>query len=200
MIGGSPYSNKTLTAHDLKRIALALGGRPNGSGWRARCPAHEGADRNLSLWVQDDHLGLKCWSHSCSRRDILYSIIDRGYAASQRPARQGVGQRRAQTVPSRPPTWLTTNERVTRHRHHPASTTRVVADTVASFTDITPHSGENFDLQRRGRTLPSPGCRPPANVAAAALIAIAVCRSARTPQHPELHRRTAGPWSAAPFH
>ena len=54
-----------------------------------------------------------------------------------------------QLLPGRP-TWLTTNERVARHRHHPASITRVVADTVASFTDITPHTGEYFDLQRRG--------------------------------------------------
>jgi Toprim domain len=84
MIGGSPYSNKALTAHDLKRIALALGGRPDGSGWRARCPAHQGADRNLSLWVDDGGLGLKCWSHNCSRRDILYNIIGLGLLPDHR--------------------------------------------------------------------------------------------------------------------
>jgi hypothetical protein len=78
MIGGSPHSNNTLTAHDLKRIALALGGHPDGKGWRARCPAHEGVDRNLSIWIQDGLLGLKCWSHNCPRRHILYAMIDRG--------------------------------------------------------------------------------------------------------------------------
>jgi hypothetical protein len=94
MIGGSPHSNNTLTAHDLKRIALALGGHPDGRGWRARCPAHQGTDRNLSLWVGDGGLGLKCWSHNCPRRDILCAIIGLGLLPDHRGGRDVFRSRR----------------------------------------------------------------------------------------------------------
>ena len=48
-------------------VAHALTDRPlkQGDGWRAPCPAHGGADNNLSI-RDGDHGGLmlRCWSHA----------------------------------------------------------------------------------------------------------------------------------------
>jgi putative DNA primase/helicase len=78
MIGTSPYSNNTLTAHDLKRIGLALGGQPDGKGWRARCPVQDDQNPSLSLRSGDTvSLLVKCWA-GCDPKDILAELRRRG--------------------------------------------------------------------------------------------------------------------------
>jgi len=55
-------------------IAKALGGRKAGSGWVARCPAHD--DRTPSLSLADGHDGrllVKCWA-GCSACDVLAAL------------------------------------------------------------------------------------------------------------------------------
>ena len=84
MTGASPYSDNALTAHDLKRIGLALGGQPDGKGWRARCPVHDDHDPSLSLRSGDNvPLLVKCWA-GCDPRDILAELRRRGLLGDQR--------------------------------------------------------------------------------------------------------------------
>jgi phage/plasmid primase-like uncharacterized protein len=55
-------------------IAKALGGHRAGSGWVARCPAHD--DRTPSLSLADGHDGrllVKCWA-GCSAHDVLSAL------------------------------------------------------------------------------------------------------------------------------
>jgi putative DNA primase/helicase len=55
-------------------IAKALGGRKAGSGWVARCPAHD--DRTPSLSLADGHDGrllVKCWA-GCSAHNVLAAL------------------------------------------------------------------------------------------------------------------------------
>jgi putative DNA primase/helicase len=55
-------------------LARALGGRKAGSGWVARCPAHD--DRTPSLSLADGHDGcllVKCWA-GCSAHDVLSAL------------------------------------------------------------------------------------------------------------------------------
>jgi hypothetical protein len=55
-------------------IAKALGGHRAGSGWVARCPAHD--DRTPSLSLADGHDGrllVKCWA-GCSAHNVLSAL------------------------------------------------------------------------------------------------------------------------------
>jgi putative DNA primase/helicase len=55
-------------------LAKALGGRKAGSGWVARCPAHD--DRTPSLSLADGHDGrllVKCWA-GCSAHNVLAAL------------------------------------------------------------------------------------------------------------------------------
>jgi putative DNA primase/helicase len=82
--GASPYSDNALTAHDLKRIGLALGGQPDGKGWRARCPVHDDHNPSLSLRSGDTvPLLVKCWA-GCDPRDILAELRRRGLLDDER--------------------------------------------------------------------------------------------------------------------
>ncbi len=65
---------------DIDRIAHALGGaRRDGTGWRCRCPVHDGQDSNLSLHPGETaSLVVTCWSRGCDRADILAELRRRG--------------------------------------------------------------------------------------------------------------------------
>jgi 5S rRNA maturation endonuclease (ribonuclease M5) len=61
----------------LDEIIRALGARRSGSGWVARCPAHE--DRNPSLSIRDDAGKLLVHCHAgCAQRDVVNALKARG--------------------------------------------------------------------------------------------------------------------------
>ena len=66
------------TAYDTILAALTDRGwdpRPNGPDKiRARCPGHDGGDRNLAVGKGRDGALLKCFSHDCAPVDILAAI------------------------------------------------------------------------------------------------------------------------------
>jgi hypothetical protein len=49
--------------------------RGSGSWYEAQCPAHNGGGLNLHVWKgRDGSVGLKCWSHECSYKDIVAAL------------------------------------------------------------------------------------------------------------------------------
>jgi hypothetical protein len=52
-------------------IAKALGGRRAGSGWTARCPAHDDHTPSLSLRDADDGRVLVCCHAGCNQREVI---------------------------------------------------------------------------------------------------------------------------------
>jgi hypothetical protein len=53
-----------------------LAAMQRGSLKRVPCPAHEGRDRNLSFWRRPDgSLGVKCWSHQCTEREVKDALV-----------------------------------------------------------------------------------------------------------------------------
>ena len=45
------------------------------AGWRARCPAHGGEDRNLSIKVgKTGAIIVRCWSHGCGFDEIVAAV------------------------------------------------------------------------------------------------------------------------------
>lgn len=57
-------------------IEAQLMGMQHGSVRRVPCPAHGGEGRNLSFWRrQDGSLGVKCWSHQCTEREVKDAIV-----------------------------------------------------------------------------------------------------------------------------
>lgn len=57
-------------------IEGVLVGMQRGSMRRVPCPAHGGEDRNLAYWRRaDGSLGVKCWSHQCTEREIKDAIV-----------------------------------------------------------------------------------------------------------------------------
>ena len=95
----------------LEIIAAAAGRRVHGNELRIPCPAHQGEDDNLALWVDSPHSGriaARCYSQNCSYREIARAIEGR-YRVSlgdppQNPATIIVCQRtRPPARPSAPP-------------------------------------------------------------------------------------------------
>jgi hypothetical protein len=58
-------------------VASALGGRPNGAGWIARCPTHMDGTPSLSLRDGGDGLLVHCFA-GCDPRDVLAELRRRG--------------------------------------------------------------------------------------------------------------------------
>jgi putative DNA primase/helicase len=53
---------------------------------RARCPAHRGEDRNLSVWADKQGIaGFKCWSLGCSTREIVAALGEAPAPANSGP-------------------------------------------------------------------------------------------------------------------
>ncbi|SNC71555.1 hypothetical protein SAMN05445756_1536 [Kytococcus aerolatus] len=68
-----------MTDTAMQRIhdALEAGGWgpvKRGVGYRFRCPAHDGGDRNASLYPDHERARLKCFSHGCHDEDMLEAI------------------------------------------------------------------------------------------------------------------------------
>ena len=63
---------------NAETIAYALGGRKAGSGWTARCPAHE--DRTPSLSIRDSNDGkvlVRCHA-GCEQEQVIAALRSRG--------------------------------------------------------------------------------------------------------------------------
>ena len=58
-------------------IAQALHGRKSGSGWVARCPAHEDTNPSLSLRDVDGKVLVHCHA-GCDQRRVIEALKDRG--------------------------------------------------------------------------------------------------------------------------
>jgi len=74
-------------------IDSRMGGGIGRSGreYRVRCPVHGGDDRNLSIRDNDDGtISVRCYSHDCSKSDILNRIEEFGgrRTADERPRRE----------------------------------------------------------------------------------------------------------------
>ncbi len=61
---------------DVAAALASWGAVSDGAGgWRAKCPAHRGQDRNMSLCRGDDDTPIvRCWSRDCGYEDILRSL------------------------------------------------------------------------------------------------------------------------------
>ena len=56
-------------------VAALPGGRFEGEKYRARCPAHDGEHRNLSVWPDENGIAcFKCWSRGCSTKEIVAAL------------------------------------------------------------------------------------------------------------------------------
>ncbi len=69
---------------DAEAIGRALGGRRNGSGWRARCPAHNDHDPSLDITEKNGTVLLVCRA-GCTQGAVLDALRRRGLW-SDRPA------------------------------------------------------------------------------------------------------------------
>ncbi len=58
-------------------IAKALGGRKAGSGWIARCPAHDDREPSLSIRDADGKVLVRCHA-GCAQRDLIVVLRERG--------------------------------------------------------------------------------------------------------------------------
>jgi putative DNA primase/helicase len=70
---------------NAETIAYALGGRKAGSGWTARCPAHE--DRTPSLSIRDSNDGkvlVRCHA-GCEQVRLIAALRSRGLWTDRRP-------------------------------------------------------------------------------------------------------------------
>lgn len=66
-----------MTAVDRIREALERQGYSplqQGNAIRARCPAHDGGDRNLALYSRHEKAGLTCHSHQCEDVEVLEAL------------------------------------------------------------------------------------------------------------------------------
>ena len=58
-------------------IATALGGRKVGSGWMARCPAHDDREPSLSIRDSDNKVLVRCHA-GCDQRLVIAKLKERG--------------------------------------------------------------------------------------------------------------------------
>ena len=63
-------------------IAKALGGRKAGSGWTARCPAHDDREPSLSIRDADGKVLVHCHA-GCDQRDVIAALKERGLWAGK---------------------------------------------------------------------------------------------------------------------
>src|SRR5262245_57118655 len=72
-------------AMNAAEIAQALGGRQNGAGWMAHCPAHD--DHNPSLSLQDSDDGKVLWHcHAgCSQEAVRIALVKLGLLPAMAP-------------------------------------------------------------------------------------------------------------------
>ena len=66
-------------------IAKALGGRKAGSGWTARCPAHDDRTPSLSIRDADDNKVLVRCHAGCDQECVIMALRTRGLWAEKRP-------------------------------------------------------------------------------------------------------------------
>ena len=66
-------------------IAKALGGRKAGSGWTARCPAHDDRTPSLSIRDADDNKVLVRCHAGCDQERVIAALRTRGLWAEKRP-------------------------------------------------------------------------------------------------------------------
>ena len=66
-------------------IAKALGGRKAGSGWTARCPAHDDRTPSLSIRDADDNKVLVRCHAGCDQKRVITALQTRGLWAENRP-------------------------------------------------------------------------------------------------------------------
>lgn len=80
--GARDTSRGTWTPPDVpelaETIAAALGGRRVGSGWIARCPAHDDRNPSLSIHTGDSGQLLVHCHAGCRQQDVLKSLRSRG--------------------------------------------------------------------------------------------------------------------------
>jgi putative DNA primase/helicase len=62
---------------DAETIAYALGGRKAGSGWTARCPAHDDRTPSLSIREADGKVLVRCHAH-CEQEHVIEALRSRG--------------------------------------------------------------------------------------------------------------------------
>jgi hypothetical protein len=66
-------------------IAKALGGRKAGSGWTARCPAHDDRTPSLSIRGADDNKVLVRCHAGCEQEQVISILRSRGLWTSHGP-------------------------------------------------------------------------------------------------------------------
>lgn len=67
---------------DFRQLLAALGARRSGTGWTARCPAHEDRHPSLSINFADDKLLLRCFA-GCDYRDVRHALRRLGLFPNQ---------------------------------------------------------------------------------------------------------------------
>ena len=109
MSGRTSVYSAIPAASRLDTIAAAAGRRVHGHELRIPCPAHQGEDDNLALWIDrhgnPDRIAAYCHSRSCSYTDIAQAVEER-YGVELAPApesryevaRWDYQNRRGQTV------------------------------------------------------------------------------------------------------
>jgi hypothetical protein len=84
-------------------IALALGGRPNGTGWSCCCPAHADATPSLSVTERDGKVLVYCYA-GCAQGAVIGALKARGLWGSEaQQSAQQPGPEPAETQKPEPP-------------------------------------------------------------------------------------------------
>ena len=80
----SPHTKSPHTILDY--LAALTSSRISSGRLRIPCPAHEGTNPNLALWVNDDGIAARCHSAGCSYADIA-AAVQNHYGISINPRR-----------------------------------------------------------------------------------------------------------------
>jgi len=75
------------------RIADGLKARRSGSGWVAKCPAHEDSNPSLSIGEKDGKVLVHCHA-GCSQRDLIEALCARGLWVRQERRQWTLAERR----------------------------------------------------------------------------------------------------------
>ena len=68
-------------------VAKALGGRKLGSGWMARCPAHDDREPSLSIRQSDNGKVLVRCHAGCDQEQVIAALRSRGLCMESGPRR-----------------------------------------------------------------------------------------------------------------